>query len=213
MIHRMRHADSHSSHACCSAVERIGSAQQTKRNIDPRPTVCVTYRFFMMGREMPMSAGYNERVAAAFEHLGYRAAACSIAQLKFSMEMRLTGSYPDHMDVAIAIEGRKGPSSGYFHIQYSDPVGDSDPSRGDRVVIPANRGRAADCGSKDRSKCAELLKGAHPRLRATKYARAQFAFGIRRTRAGCGGLSTGSAAQTRARSASSCAWRAETHGA
>jgi hypothetical protein len=90
------------------------------------PTLCVTDRMYLNGQAIPLPQGYDRMVTEKLSKVGYRPAPCSTAQIRLSLEFRMTGRSEKDAQVNISIDGANGSRVGSYRTQISGRQFESD---------------------------------------------------------------------------------------
>lgn len=95
---------------------------------DPKvsPTLCVTDRMYLNGQAIPLPQGYDRMMTEKLAKIGYRPAPCSTAQIRLSLEFRMTGRSEKDAQVNISFDGRNGSRVGSYRTQISGQQFESD---------------------------------------------------------------------------------------
>jgi len=85
----------------------------------PASTICLTMRMYVEGKSYPFPAGTDSAMTERFSKLGYRPAPCNSAQIRLSLEVRLTGETEETGKVTITADGTNGNHPGHYQTQMS----------------------------------------------------------------------------------------------
>jgi len=93
------------------------------------PTLCLTYRMYFDGQAVPMPQGYDRMMTEKLAKMGYRPAACTTAEIRLPVDMRIVGETRENARVNMSIEGRYGSRTGHYQTYCSDQQYEEDPTR------------------------------------------------------------------------------------
>lgn len=93
------------------------------------PTLCVTYRMFLNGEAVPLPQGYDRLMTEKLSTMGYRPAPGATAQIRLSIEMRITGQTRENTTVLISVDGKNGARTGHYQTHFSGLQYEADPTQ------------------------------------------------------------------------------------
>ena len=91
-------------------------------------TICTTYRLFVFDTQVKLPPEYNQMIEKSLAKMWYRPVACSVAQVRLSIEMRISGTQ-DSRHVGVSILGQSGARSGKYATEFAGDQFESDHDR------------------------------------------------------------------------------------
>ena len=83
----------------------------------PASTICVTMRMYAEGKSYPFPGVTDSEATEKLSKLGYRPAPCNSAQIRLSLEVRITGQTEETAQVTITADGKNGSRPGHYQTQ------------------------------------------------------------------------------------------------
>jgi hypothetical protein len=86
---------------------------------DPASTICLTMQMYVEGKSYPFPAGTDSAMTERLSKLGYRPAPCNSAQIRLSLEVRLTGQTEETARATITADGTNGNRPAHYQTAIS----------------------------------------------------------------------------------------------